>query len=163
MVLLGLILLLLVCSYSTYLSLRGIIRLYKIGSKKMFACALAVFVLVPILLVIVLLAPRELLSIWIVLPLGAFSLGWLFLGYLLRRHMAHQKELQLSGRKRVVLQPTRKIVITNLLLIVAALIIWAIGAFIGIKWPTIETCAVCAAVFMFAKGLGTLWKYRDFD
>ena len=163
MILLLLIALIGISAGSVFLSVRGLRRLYLIGQTKMILCVLAVFILVPLLLLAAyFLLPAACLNIWTVVPQLLLAIVWLLLGYAVQIYLQREKSRRFNGIKRnvpVALNHERR---NALILIFCAVLIWLIGAFVGFRFPVIETCAICACVFMLAKGLYLLWHYRGF-
>lgn len=153
----------LVSSVSLFFSIRGMFRLHSIGQNKLLLCCLCIFLLAPLLFVLgILFIPDDKFNIWTVVPLLLLAAVWILLGYALQIYLRREKAHRLDGIKRQRPCPPPHEIRNDLLLIVASVIIWFMGAFVGLAHPTIETCAMCACVFMFFKGVLSLWRYRKF-
>lgn len=148
--------------YGVFLSVRGMIRLWKLEQKQMLVCMAAFFLLAPLLVVGGLFLGDNGWTLWLALPVLALAIAWICQGYFLEFYLRRELRLKQDGLKRVIPKRPAKGLRNDLLLLAAALLIWCWGMFIGIKTPMVETCAICLCVFLLARSLASLWRYRGF-
>lgn len=148
--------------YSIFLTVRGLIRLYQERELRMLICVAAFFLLAPVLFLLAVDYGDGIWTIWLALPTLLLGICWICTGFFLESFLRRQQKLKLDGRKREIPKAPPHNRRNNLLLLLLSLGIWIFGAFVGIKDATIETCALCICLFLFARAVGALWKYRGF-
>ena len=148
--------------YSIFLSLRGIYRLYQDREKKMLFCVTSAFLLLPVLFFLALHFGDGRWTIWLAAPTFFLGLFWLCMGMFLDSYMKREKKRKMNGEKREILKAPKQKIRNIWLQLLGCIILWWVGAFVGIKNSTLETCALCVCVFLFARSLADLWKYRGF-
>lgn len=148
--------------YSVFLTIRGLIRLHKEKEHKMLVCVLAFFLLAPAFFLLALNYGDGRWTIWLAMPALLLGIAWLCMGFFLESYLRREKQRKLDGMKRVIPKAPPHAIRNNLLLAALSIAIWCFGAFVGISNATAETCALCICVFLLARSVGALWKYRGF-
>ena len=150
-----------VALYGVFLTIRGLVNVYRDKEMKMFWSVLALFVGAPLLLLVILLLVKK-YNLWTVLPVLLLGFGWISMGYIFETYLRKEKARKADGLKKVIPTPKSGQIRKDLLLLVAAIVIWLLGMFGIFTNGTVETVAVCICFFLFASSLSDLWKYRGF-
>lgn len=150
-----------VAAYGVFLTIRGLIRVYREKEMKMFWSVLGFFVAAPLLLFVILLLVKN-YNLWTVLPVLVLGLGWISMGYLFESYLRKEKARKADGIKKILPKPKPGQIRKDLILLAVALILWVLGIFCVFTNGTVETVAVCVCFFLFASSISDLWKYRGF-
>lgn len=150
-----------VAAYGVFLTIRGLIRVYREKEMKMFWSALAFFVAAPLLLFVILLLVKN-YNLWTVLPVLVLGMGWISMGYLFESYLRKEKARKADGIKKILPKPKPGQIRKDLILLGVALILWILGMVGVFTNGTVETVAVCICFFLFASSISDLWKYRGF-
>lgn len=153
------IVLLALAGYGLFLTVRALLQLYRAGEHKLVWYAVAFVLGTPLLLWLSALIPEERISIWTALPTILLFFVWICFGYFLesfRKNRAKEIEMGIYKQKKPGNQRR------NLLVCLAGLVIWFVGAFVQIPNRTLEICLLCVSVFLLASGIGSLWRNRSF-
>ena len=150
-----------VTAYGVFLTIRGLIRVYRDKEMKMFWSALGFFVAAPLLLFVILLLVKN-YNLWTVLPVLVLGLGWISMGYLFESYLRKEKARKADGIKKILPKPKPGQIRKDLILLAVALILWVLGILGVFTNGTVETVAVCVCFFLFASSISDLWKYRGF-
>lgn len=148
--------------YGLFLFIRGMVRLYKDGQKKLLLCAVIFFVIAPLLVVAAGRVPQSRMSVWIAIPAVLLALIWALTGYFLEGYLRNEKKRRLEGRKRMIPPRPAHWPRNDILTLAGGVAIWLAGVFIKLNNPTIDTCALCISVFLIIRGASHLWRYRGF-
>lgn len=154
--------------YGLFLFIRGLFRLKKTGEHKMFGWCLGLFCLGLLILGLGLLIKLEAINSWIALPILLVLFMMFSAGYFLESYLRHEKRRRADGLDKIIPARPKHWLRNNLILLVVALIIWAVGAFIGFSFiglgdnKTFEISLLCICMFLVARALSSLWKYRGF-
>ena len=150
-----------VAAYGVFLTIRGLIRVYREKEMKMFWSALAFFVAAPLLLFVILLLVKN-YNLWTVLPVLVLGMGWISMGYLFESYLRKEKARNADGIKKILPKPKPGQIRKDLILLGVALVLWVLGILGVFTNGTVETVAVCICFFLFASSISDLWKYRGF-
>lgn len=150
-----------VAAYGVFLTIRGLIRVYREKEMKMFWSALAFFVAAPLLLFVILLLVKN-YNLWTVLPVLVLGMGWISMGYLFESYLRKEKARKADGIKKILPKPKPGQIRKDLILLSVALVLWVLGILGIFTNGTVETVAVCICFFLFASSISDLWKYRGF-
>ena len=150
-----------VAAYGVFLTIRGLIRVYREKEMKMFWSALAFFVAAPLLLFVILLLVKN-YNLWTVLPVLVLGMGWISMGYLFESYLRKEKARKADGIKKILPKPKPGQIRKDLIMLAVALILWVLGILGVFTNGTVETVAVCVCFFLFASSISDLWKYRGF-
>ena len=150
-----------VTAYGVFLTIRGLIRVYRDKEMKMFWSVLGFFVAAPLLLFVILLLVKN-YNLWTVLPVLVLGLGWISMGYLFESYLRKEKARKADGIKKILPKPKPGQIRKDLILLAVALILWVLGITGVFTNGTVETVAVCICFFLFASSISDLWKYRGF-
>ncbi len=150
-----------VAAYGVFLTIRGLIRVYREKEMKMFWSALAFFVAAPLLLFVILLLVKN-YNLWTVLPVLVLGMGWISMGYLFESYLRKEKARKADGIKKILPKPKPGQIRKDLILLGVALVLWVLGILGVFTNGTVETVAVCICFFLFASSISDLWKYRGF-
>ncbi len=150
-----------VAAYGVFLTIRGLIRVYREKEMKMFWSALAFFVAAPLLLFVILLLVKN-YNLWTVLPVLVLGMGWISMGYLFESYLRKEKARKADGIKKILPKPKPGQIRKDLILLGVALVLWVLGILGIFTNGTVETVAVCICFFLFASSISDLWKYRGF-
>ena len=93
-----------VAAYGVFLTIRGLIRVYREKEMKMFWSALAFFVAAPLLLFVILLLVKN-YNLWTVLPVLVLGMGWISMGYLFESYLRKEKARKADGIKKILPKP----------------------------------------------------------
>lgn len=148
--------------YGSFLCIRGMVRMYKEREIKLLLWTAAFFVLAPLLAWGALSLAEDNMNIWFALPILLFGITWLCIGYFVEAYLRKEKRRQLDGLKKVIPARPPNHLRNNLVLLAIAVAIWIYGATAGIANATVETCALCICMFLFARAVSSLWRYRGF-
>ena len=88
-----------VTAYGVFLTIRGLIRVYRDKEMKMFWSVLGFFVAAPLLLFVILLLVKN-YNLWTVLPVLVLGLGWISMGYLFESYLRKERPVKLTASKR---------------------------------------------------------------
>ena len=150
-----------VAAYGVFLTIRGLIRVYREKEMKMFWSALAFFVSAPLRLCVILLLVKN-YNLWTVLPVLVLGMGWISMGYLFESYLRKEKARKADGIKKILPKPKPGQILKDLILLGVALVLWVLGILGVFTNGTVETVAVCICFFLFASSISDLWKYRGF-
>lgn len=150
-----------VAAYGVFLTIRGLIRVYREKEMKMFWSALGFFVAAPLLLFVILLLVKN-YNLWTVLPVLVLGMGWISMGYLFESYLRKEKARKADGIKKILPKPKPGQIRKDLILLAVALVLWVLGILGIFTNGTVETVAVCICFFLFASSISDLWKYRGF-
>ncbi len=149
-------------AYGMFLMVRGLVRLWRNGEKKMFGWLLVFFLGLPALIVAGILLPQE-KNVWITLPVVLLIICWVCAGYFLESYLRREQRRRLEGGSRI--RPARPPHWrrNNLGLLIIALCVWAFGAFVGYgRLVTLNFALLCASLFVCCRSVLMLWRYRNF-
>ena len=150
-----------VALYGVFLTIRGLVNVYRDKEMKMFWSVLALFVGAPLLLLVILLLVKS-YNLWTVLPVLLLGFGWISMGYIFETYLRKEKARKADGLKRIIPTPKHGQIRKDLILLGTAIVIWLLGMFGIFTNGTVETVAVCVCFFLFASSISDLWKYRGF-
>ena len=150
-----------VALYGVFLTIRGLVNVYRDKEMKMFWSVLALFVGAPLLLLVILLLVKN-YNLWTVLPVLLQGFGWISMGYIFETYLRKEKARKADGLKRIIPTPKPGQIRKDLILLGTAIVIWLLGMFGIFTNGTVETVAVCVCFFLFASSISDLWKYRGF-
>ena len=150
-----------VALYGVFLTIRGLVNVYRDKEMKMFWSVLALFVGAPLLLLVILLLVKN-YNLWTVLPVLLLGFGWISMGYIFETYLRKEKARKADGLKRIIPTPKPGQIRKDLMLLGTAIVIWLLGMFGIFTNGTVETVAVCVCFFLFASSISDLWKYRGF-
>ena len=148
--------------YGAFLCIRSIFRMYKDKDKKLMLWTLGGFAITPFLLWGALQLSESNMNIWFAIPILLLGVGWLSLGYFVEVYLRKEKQRKLDGIKRVVPVRPENHLRHNLILLAISIVVWIYGAVIGINNATVETFALCISMFLLARSVSSLWRYRGF-
>lgn len=152
-----------VCLYGLFLLVRGLFRLAQLHEWKMFYWTLGLFFFGCVLVGAGFLVKVDNLNIWIALPVFVIAFVLISAGYFLESFLREERRRRIDGLGRVFPVRPKNWLRNNLLLLILALILWIVGAFVGYGGnETVDTCLLCLCMFLLAKSLVSFWKYRGF-
>ena len=150
-----------VALYGVFLTIRGLVNVYRDKEMKMFWSVLGLFIAAPLLLLLIILVVKS-YDLWTVLPVLLLGFGWISMGYIFETYLRKEKASKADGLKRVIPTPKPGQIRKDLILLGTAIVIWLLGMFGIFTNGTVETVAVCICFFLFASSISDLWKYRGF-
>lgn len=150
-----------VALYGVFLTIRGLVNVYRDKEMKMFWSVLGLFIAAPLLLLLIILVVKS-YDLWTVLPVLLLGFGWISMGYIFETYLRKEKARKADGLKRVIPTPKPGQIRKDLILLGTAIVIWLLGMFGIFTNGTVETVAVCICFFLFASSISDLWKYRGF-
>jgi len=148
--------------YCLYLSVKGVICLYRNGEKKLFIIGVIFLIGAPLLVWSSSLIPENKMNIWLVLPLLGIFVVWLFIGFFIKSYLNNKEINKKSGKhntKPVTTEKKRKI---NYIKLLIALVLWCIGVFIGIPNKTVNICLLCICLYCLSSSISYIWRSRGF-
>ncbi len=149
--------------YGLFLFVRGLVRLVKLGEMKMFGWTLGLFLLGGLLVAAGLLTKEENMNIWIALPVVIIAVLLLCAGYFLESYLRAEQRRRTDGKGKTFPARPKHWLRTCLLLLGAGLALWLGGLLWGYGGNgTVQTILLCACMFLLARSLTALWKYRGF-
>lgn len=149
--------------YGLFLFIRGLARLWAQGQKKMFAFCLSAYGLGCLALLACLFVKLEDLDIWILLPAMLLIFLLFSAGYFLESYLRELQRLKKQGLQRQTPQRKKYSLLIDLLMLFTALLIWCLGFFVGYDSnQTVEIILLCICMFLLARSVTSLWKYRGF-
>ena len=150
-----------VALYGVFLTIRGLVNVYRDKEMKMFWSVFGFFIAAPLLLLLIILVVKS-YDLWTVLPVLLLGFGWISMGYIFESYLRKEKARQADGMKKVIPKPKPGQIRKDLILLGCAITIWFLGMFGVFTNGTLETVAVCICFFLFASSISDLWKYRGF-
>jgi len=147
--------------YGLFLLIRALPRLHRAGEQKLVYCIIGYTLIAPLPVWLVGRTQQESLNVWLALPALLLVGIWVCLGYFVESYRKKREQERGQGlTKRPPAPPG--FMRRNILALAAGLLIWFIGAFVGIEGRNVEIALLCISLFLLTASLGSFWHYRRF-
>ncbi len=152
-----------VALFGVFLTIRGVVYLWRHHDKPTAAFATVLFFILPILIWRLANTPMEAMNAWIVMPALLLLLAWISIGYLLDAYRRKDIGGKKSGAKSAVPAKTTKgFVVRDLVCCLLGIAIWIYGYWIGFPNKTVDTMALCICLFLLTISFASFWRYRQY-
>ena len=152
-----------VALFGVFLTVRGVIYLWRHGDKQTAVFATALFLLLPLGIWLLANTPMEKMNPWVVMPALLLLLVWISIGYLLDGYRRKDMEGPKSGAKNSRPSHTGKgFVVRDGVCCLFGIGLWLYGFCIGFPNKTVDTMALCICLFLLTISFASFWRYLQY-